>query len=52
MSDAIFVGKKYDESLDITSEIFKYKNEKWFKELDEKYDDKQLLQAFVILREK
>lgn len=52
MSDAIFVGKKYDESLDITSEKFKYKNEKWFKELDEKYDDKQLLQAFVILREK
>lgn len=52
MSDTIFVGKKYDESLDITSEKFKYKNEKWFKELDEKYDDKQLLQAFVILREK
>lgn len=52
ISNTFFVGKKYSESLDITSEKFKYKNEAWFKELDKKYDDKQLLQAFVILKEK
>ena len=49
-SNTVFVGKKYKESLDITSDNFKYKDEKWFNDLDEKYEDKQLLQAFVILR--
>ena len=36
--------------LAIYDEDFKYKNENWYISLDEKYDDKELLQAIVLLR--
>ena len=36
--------------LAIYDEDFKYRNENWYISLDEKYDDKELLQAIVLLR--
>ena len=36
--------------LAIYDEDYKYKNENWYISLDEKYDDKELLQAIVLLR--
>ena len=36
--------------LAIYDDTFKYQNENWFIQLDEKYDDKELLQALVVLK--
>ena len=38
------------DDLNINSENFKYMDEDWYKDLDSKYDDKQLLQALVLLK--
>ena len=41
---------KLGDELNINSNNFKYMDENWYKELDAKYEDKQLLQALVLLK--
>lgn len=44
--------KAHVENLKIYDEENNFLNENWFTELDDKYDDKQLLQAIIVMKDK
>ena len=51
-SDIEKSSSNHIENLKIYDENNKFLTEDWFIELDDKYDDKQLLQAIIVLKDK
>ena len=51
-SDETQKTKSHVENLKIYDEENNFINEDWFVELDDKYDDKQLLQAIIVMKDK
>ncbi len=49
-SSVVVKKEANSDELNINSNNFKYMDENWYKELDAKYEDKQLLQALVLLK--